>query len=57
MVYACETRAYNTQTKRVLRTEEMKILGNLTRYLLIDKKRNEEIGDTCEVQYVVRWEK
>lgn len=39
-------RADNTQTKRILRTAEMKILRNNAGYSRMDKRRNKEIKET-----------
>lgn len=55
MTYAIETRAENTTTKRLLRTTEMRTLRSMSGFTLLDRKRNEEVREMCEVQDVVRW--
>ncbi|XP_044760217.1 uncharacterized protein LOC123317675 [Coccinella septempunctata] len=55
MTYAIETRAENTATKRLLRTTEMRALRSIAGYALLDRKRNEEIREICDIQDVVRW--
>ncbi|XP_045462511.1 uncharacterized protein LOC123672460 [Harmonia axyridis] len=55
MTYGIETRAENAETKRQLRTTEMRVLRHIAGYSLLDHKRNEEIRDICGIQDVVRW--
>ncbi|XP_045482792.1 uncharacterized protein LOC123686601 [Harmonia axyridis] len=55
MTYGIETRAENAQTKRQLRTTEMRVLRSITGYTLYDHKRSEEIREICGLQDVVRW--
>lgn len=49
------TSTYNTQTKCFFRTAEVKILRNIRWYSLMDRKGDVEIGETYQVQDVVRW--
>lgn len=43
MTYAGETMGNNTETKKILTTTEMKILRNIRRHSLTDRKENKKI--------------
>lgn len=53
--YAIKTKDENAQTKRQLRTTDMRTLKNISGYTLYDHKRNGEIRKICGNQDVVGW--
>ena len=55
MTYAAETRADTAETKRMLRTNEMKVLRTITGNTLRDQRRSQDIRNECEIDDVVRW--
>lgn len=55
LTYAIETRGETAETKRMLRTTEMKTLRTIAGKTLRDRIPNTEIREMCEVQDVVRW--
>lgn len=55
MTYAVETRADTSETKRMMRTNEMRTLRAITGNTLRDHRRSEEIREECGILDVVRW--
>jgi hypothetical protein len=53
MTYGAETRAETSISKRLLRTNEMKIIRTITGHSLRDRKRSTEIREECKVTYIV----
>ncbi|XP_044755012.1 uncharacterized protein LOC123313965 [Coccinella septempunctata] len=55
MTYAAETRAETAETKRMARTNEMRVLRAITGNTLRDQRRSDEIRKECQTEDVVRW--
>jgi hypothetical protein len=53
MTYGAETRAETSISKRLLRTNEMKIIRSITGHSLRERKRSTEIREQCKVNYIV----
>jgi len=53
--YSIETRPDTRKTKQILRTNEMKILRNITNKRLTDRIRSQVIREECGVEDIVRW--
>jgi hypothetical protein len=53
MTYGAETRAETSISKRLLRTNEMKIIRTIIGHSLRDRKRSIEIREECKDNYIV----
>lgn len=54
LTYAAETRADTTQTKKMYRINEMKVLKIITGNMLLDHRKNNDIHEECQIKDVVR---
>lgn len=57
LIYANETRAETSKTKRMMKTIEMKILRTVKGVILKDRVRSDTIRQELNIQDVVRWTK
>ena len=55
LTYAAETRSVAAKTKQILETSEMKTLRRIMNKTRLDKIRNRDIREKCEIQNIGDW--
>ena len=55
LTYAAETRSDTAKTRQILETTEMKTLRRIMNKTRLDKIRNRDIREKCEIQNIGDW--